>query len=60
MMERDVQNNEKEIRDYMDQLIIYNIRDVELVTKLNAVLQIIQILVPLSQLADLNPGDCIH
>ena len=49
-----------EIVNYLRDLIIYNIKDVELVTKLNAILQIVQILVPLSQLADLNPGDCIH
>ena len=46
--------------NYLRDLIIYDIKDVELVTKLNGVLQIIQILVPLSQLADLIPGDCVH
>ena len=35
--------------NYLRDLIIYNIKDVELVTKLNGVLQIIQILVPSSQ-----------
>ena len=45
---------------YLIDLINYNARDVELVTKLNCVLQIIQVLVPLSQLADLCPGDCIN
>ena len=49
-----------EIKNYLKELIIYNLKDVELVTKLNGILQIIQTLVPLSLLADLNPGDCIH
>ena len=53
-------SHDDDIDDYMTKLIVYNLRDVELVTKLNAVLQVIQTLVPLSQLADLNPGDCIH
>ena len=54
------ESKEEEIYQYLKDLIIYNIRDVELVTKLNGVLNVIQILVPLSTLADLNPGDCIH
>ena len=54
------QEEKAEIISYLKQLVIYNIKDVELVTKLNAILQVVQILLPLSQLADLNPGDCIH
>ena len=62
LIEKQMNNDENivEIKKYLKELITYNIRDVELVTKLNGVLQIIQILVPLSLLADLNPGDCIH
>ena len=56
----DDDDNIDDIKKYLKDLILYNIKDVELVTKLNGVLQIIQILVPLSLLADLNPGDCIH
>ena len=48
------------IFDYLKTLIVYNIKDVELVTRLNEKLQVIQTLVPLSQMADLNPGDAIH
>ena len=53
-------DDEEEDIEYMKQLIEYNIRDVQLVTDLNGVLQIIQTLIPLSALADLNPGDCIN
>lgn len=50
----------EDIISYLKQLITYNFRDVELVTDLNGILQVVQTLVPLSQLADLNPGDCIN
>ena len=46
--------------DYLSQLITYNIKDVELVTRLNEKLQVIETLIPLSQMADLDPGDAIH
>ena len=56
------ENNLKKnwIFDYLKTLITYNIKDVELVTRLNEKLQVIQTLVPLSQMADLDPGDAIH
>ena len=60
MEEKGEEKDKSIVLDYLRDLIIYNIKDVELVTKLNGTLQIIQILVRLSQLADLNPGDCIH
>ena len=46
--------------DYLTRLVTYNVRDVELVSQLNEKLQVIKTLVPLSQMADLNPGDCVH
>ena len=58
-MEKLMSLDEKEV-DFMKQLVKYNIRDVQMVTDLNGVLQIVQTLVPLSALADLSPGDCIN
>ena len=60
IMNNDNNKRKEEVYKYLKRLILYNIQDVELVTKLNGILQIVQILLPLSILADLNPGDCIH
>ena len=45
---------------FLRNLFFYNLRDVCLVTKLNGVLQAVQTLVQLSQMADSPPGDCIN
>ena len=58
-MERMLSLDQEDV-EFMEQLVKYNIRDVQLVTDLNGVLQIVQTLFPLSALADLSPGDCIN
>ena len=47
-------------REKLQALVKYNLRDAQLVSRLNKVLEVVSSLVPLSQLADLDPGHCIH
>lgn len=59
-LENNTDMDDTDVELFLKQLVTYNVRDVQLVTDLNGVLQVVQTLVPLSALADLNPGDCIN
>lgn len=47
-------------QEKLSDMLEYNMLDAELVSRLNSVLQVVPTLVPLSQLADLDPGDCLN
>ena len=51
---------EEVVIGYARSLIAHGRRRAKLVMRLQAALNVIQVLLPLSQMADVNPGDCVH